>query len=634
MHNYKKRYLISFCLILVISFLGVFILDTKSAHALFGINIGNEIAVAFVGIFGGLLLLIQSFIGNLAGWFAGLVVGLLSFADPQNARIVQIGWTITRDLVNMFFVLILLLISFATILRIESYGIKALLPKLIILALLINFSLVLVGVVIDFSGVLTAAFLVDGDGKAFVGKIANNMGLPKTQGTNVEEDGGVNWEKVAKENVFWQVISSLLLSIIFTTIAAFVIGAFAFMLLARVIIIWFLVILAPLAWFFAILPATKRMFNQWWSAFIKWVFFAPAAVFFIYLSVRAWTEFIQGRIPAPGEKITEGMETIINQGVIEGKILPQVMEPANLVQFFLACGMLIGSLIVAQKMGVYGAAGAINMGKRMSKKAGKLSAGGTKLGWSALGAAPYLKKIPKVSEIKRGMATRAEKMPLFGRAVGGPGAYTAKQAKELKEETKKLESFAPADLQTIIKRKAFTPQDRLRKAAAFGTLAKKGKLKGDYETNKETIRTFEKIGGNTDDVFDKRPDWLGDYEMDFKKSSSEQAAEKLQEKFDKLTSAKAGDIQAESFKDPAVQEAFLKGLGTGGKLGTNHLTSITGKNPSARQEIDKQIFTGAENRARIRPEVLEWHDNAPGNVIFHETPPQTPETPPQAPAST
>ena len=116
--------------------------------------------------------------------------------------------------------------------------------------------------------------------------------------------------------------------------------------------------------------------------------------------------------------------------------------------------------------------------------------------------------------------------------------------------------------------------------------------------------------------------------MEFKKSSPEQAAEKLQEKFDKLTSAKASDIQAESFKDPAVQEAFISGLGTGGKLGTNHLTSITGKNPTARQEIDRQIFAGAENKARIRPEVLKWHKDAPGNVPFYEAP-----QPPPPPSS-
>jgi len=50
--------------------------------------------------------------------------------------IVTIGWTITRDLANYCFLfLILLVIAIATILRVETYGMKALLPKLIIAAL-------------------------------------------------------------------------------------------------------------------------------------------------------------------------------------------------------------------------------------------------------------------------------------------------------------------------------------------------------------------------------------------------------------------------------------------------------------------------------------------------------------------
>jgi len=641
MPSYQKRHLINFCLIILISFLGIFILNMKSAQAIWPFSqTVDSITLAFVGLLGGLLLMIQSLIGSLAAWFAGLAVGILSFTDPQNAQIVEHGWRIIRDLVNMFFVLILLFISLATILRLESHGIKALLPKLIIVALLINFSLVLTGVVIDFSNALTVFFI--SDGKEFVSNIADSMGLPKTTAANVES-AGVDWNAIKEGSVFWKVITALILSIIFTTIAAFIFGAFAFMLLARVLIIWFLLILAPLAWFFAILPATRRMFNQWWSAFIKWVFFAPAAVFFIYLSVNAWSQFAQGDIPAPGEPIAIGMDTVITDQALKSSIMPQVMEPANLIQFLLACGMLIGSLIVAQKMGAYGATGAINIGKKWSKGAGnwtkQRSVSGAKLGWGTLGTVPGLNKIPKVAEAKRAALAGGmigskqipglEKMPLFGRTVGGPGAYAAKQSEKLKDEMKKLDSFAPTDLQTIAKKRAFTPQDQLRKAAAFGTLAKKGKLKGDYKANKNTLRTFEKTGGNLDDVFDKRPDWLNNYEMDFKKASPEQAAKKLQDKFDKLTSVKASDIQTESFKNPAVQEAFLKGLEEGGKLGTNHLTSITGKNPTARQEIDKQIFAKEENWERIRPKVREWLEEAPGNISFYEAP-QPPPPPPSS----
>ena len=80
--------------------------------------------------------------------------------DVLNASFAQKGWKSTRDLANMFFIFILLFIAIATILQLSSYGAKALLAKLIIFALLINFSLFITRVIID-SGNITAMFFYD-----------------------------------------------------------------------------------------------------------------------------------------------------------------------------------------------------------------------------------------------------------------------------------------------------------------------------------------------------------------------------------------------------------------------------------------------------------------------------------------
>ncbi|MFH2104651.1 MAG: hypothetical protein ABII72_00235, partial [Parcubacteria group bacterium] len=82
-----------------------------------------------------------------------------SAPDIINDPVVIAGWGITRDVLNMFFVISLLVIAFATILRIETYQYKALLPKLIYAALLVNFSKTIAGVFIDFSNVLMMTFI-------------------------------------------------------------------------------------------------------------------------------------------------------------------------------------------------------------------------------------------------------------------------------------------------------------------------------------------------------------------------------------------------------------------------------------------------------------------------------------------
>ncbi|MCH8287370.1 hypothetical protein IIB79_12740, partial [candidate division KSB1 bacterium] len=54
--------------------------------------------------------------------------------------------------------MILLAIAIGTILRLESYNFKKLLPKVVIMAVLVNFSLVITGLIIDFSQVILFTF--------------------------------------------------------------------------------------------------------------------------------------------------------------------------------------------------------------------------------------------------------------------------------------------------------------------------------------------------------------------------------------------------------------------------------------------------------------------------------------------
>ena len=61
------------------------------------------------------------------GKMLGLVIGALNILFAQQdfeTEGVKNGWIIVRDLCNMFFILVLLMISFATILRLENYSMK------------------------------------------------------------------------------------------------------------------------------------------------------------------------------------------------------------------------------------------------------------------------------------------------------------------------------------------------------------------------------------------------------------------------------------------------------------------------------------------------------------------------------
>lgn len=77
---------------------------------------------------------------------------------PANMGGVQFGWTIMRDIANSLFILIILWIAFTIIFNLENMGGRKLLTRVIVVALLINFSLALVTMVFGFTNMIARVF--------------------------------------------------------------------------------------------------------------------------------------------------------------------------------------------------------------------------------------------------------------------------------------------------------------------------------------------------------------------------------------------------------------------------------------------------------------------------------------------
>ncbi len=279
-----------------------------------------------------------------------------------HSAIVTLGWSITRDLGNMFLIVILLVIAFSTVLRISSYGIKQLWWKVLVAALLVNFSLVIAGFILDFTQVLTTFFIKQaiGNGTASITvRLVNDMKI-----TNFYQPSSS-----AGLPGFWDFGASSLAAVtgIFLTIGGLVVtvftfGAAAIFLVVRIIWIWILLIFAPIVWMLWILPATRSQFSKWWNRFIQWSFFAPIYAFMLYLSLSIFdasgklsNTVFWGIFPAGWNAAAGG--------------LTQATVPSAIFQWLVLIGLMFASLIVAQKFGVEGAAGATKMLKGWGTKA-------------------------------------------------------------------------------------------------------------------------------------------------------------------------------------------------------------------------------------------------------------------------
>src|SRR3989338_8231957 len=109
-----------------------------------------------IGIMAALMTVLFGAINSL---IIGAIVALTSYNNFVKESSIIGAWVIIRDLCNMFFILILLVVAFAAILRIESYQWKKILPKLLIMAVLINFSRTFCGLIIDASQIIMLTFV-------------------------------------------------------------------------------------------------------------------------------------------------------------------------------------------------------------------------------------------------------------------------------------------------------------------------------------------------------------------------------------------------------------------------------------------------------------------------------------------
>ncbi|MBI4948419.1 hypothetical protein HY844_02615 [Candidatus Berkelbacteria bacterium] len=188
------------------------------------------------------------------------------------------SWAAIRSSINILLLLALLVISFTNILRINlnSYEVKKALPNLVVGVILANASFLIIRYMADIATV-TVYFFVERAGETtlsgFVSRALSGL---------TDDTIGVIGTAVADTAI----VSTIVL-FVFTIILVIGLLWLAAILYARLVVIYLLTILAPLAFVSYGIPGFDKYFKQWWQLFIKWMFMLPAmaAIFWIMISV-------------------------------------------------------------------------------------------------------------------------------------------------------------------------------------------------------------------------------------------------------------------------------------------------------------------------------------------------------------
>lgn len=451
-------------------------------------------------IIGGILSWVAQMIFMVGGMLIELGLRLNNNILDPNANIFLFkGWTILVNIADLALVIALIVIAFATMLDSQTYGMKKALPRLIIVALLVNFSLVIPGVFVDIAGMTTEFFLeqsglVGANSSAALASALNISGFLDTNNT------GMSFENMSSNlSAALAAVGSSIFATVFTLVGAMVLLTIAAMILIRFFMLSFMLALTPVIFVAWIFPGTREHWDKWWNDFIRWTMFPPVMVFFIWLSLTSLKAF-RPMTTVGQEAGTAGYA--FGQGVAFGT--------GAVVQMVMAVAFLVMSLIAANSISITGAKGGKNLiGSMTGWTRGKLE------GWGK-GTQAYARReaerqgrragAPVVAAISRKATAmrkyEGEKGGIRGRVAGvagrALGGVTATQQAALKKTYEdKFKGMSDDDLAM-----RYSTMAADEKVFAAQQLASKGNLNKINEkilerdiADASTEAVFAKYGG-------------------------------------------------------------------------------------------------------------------------------------------
>ena len=341
------------------------------------------------------------------------------FSDDSSTGSAKQAWSFFRDIANVIFVLLFLWVIFSQVsgIGISNYGIKKILPKLIVGAILINLSFYLCQLAIDLSNILGYSL------KEIIESTASQIG-----GGTVKWGTAVLSILTSAGTIIFALLAvggPLLISTLLVLLATLA------TLIVRQAVIILLVAISPVAFAAWLLPNTEGLFKKWASTF------RGLLVIFPVISL------LYGAGKLAGAILANTSESLMQIAAIAAPILPLGATPFVLKSSLNSLGSIgakIGGLNSA-------AAGrfknsALNDSRfseaknRLKTKAAIMKAN-SRAGNGIIGRTSQ-----RLRNSNNKAARAAGHLLNVRRAIAGGGAEAQQQAKELFEKSVKNEQAA------------------------------------------------------------------------------------------------------------------------------------------------------------------------------------------------
>ncbi len=452
---------------------------------------------------------------------------------------IERGWTVFRDVGNIVIIGMFAFIALSMIAGLKTYGDKKLVANLLIIAVLINFSLLFTRMIVDFSNFTALQFYKqievkkpDGTNGGISWAFLKPMGITNIWDTQclTKAAGGqpcqTNAAAIASgETSGWRAFVYGLVGGALLAGVWFVLFYGSFHIAARAITIIFLMLTAAIAFATYLVPKLSQGdygWKAWWGALINSAIFAPLLMIFLFISLL----------------ILKGTEGIVGAGSVN--ISTFITDPSNsganawqaIFIYIIVIGLLFASIKISAK--VSSGLGGSLLGGALGL-AGTVLTGG--LGLAArFGIAPIARRYigaPALARAdKRGdqAKTAMESMrTATSRSDRNAFAYQAlrrrsQEARNLRIADSKMNVMDTAPMKSLTSQLGL--KGILSGQSSKDTLSFAGKTKRDLET---MSKLAESIRPNADDLRQKKRQEIYDShkdEYDYKlKRQKDMAAE-------------------------------------------------------------------------------------------------------------
>ena len=270
---------------------------------------GRAIGALISGLFIGVAVWTLVTVGHLFNWLIDNTI--VQFGSEVYDKVkpgIETAWKAFRDIANILIIGVFTFIAISMILGLETFGTKKMVAKVLMIAVLINFSLLFTKIIIDASN-FTAKIFYDAmnlqtpgiSNKAVVGtgvgaSAAQRAGAVGVAGKFIDYMGVAGVDDVTDaqrkladqfDNGFVALLHGLVAGTLLLA-AALVLLYGAFLMVARAVLMLILLMTSALAFASYLIPRLSEGefgWKAWWSSLLKNAVFAPILMMFLWATL-------------------------------------------------------------------------------------------------------------------------------------------------------------------------------------------------------------------------------------------------------------------------------------------------------------------------------------------------------------